>query len=309
MVAGKGGVGKTTVGASLGLAAAQDGFDVLLIELEGHSNLGAAFGCDQLGYEDQLLVASDTRTSTADGPTTAGQLRGRQLTPERALRDYLDTHEIGKIANRLAGSGLIDLVASAVPGIRDVVTLGKIRQLEESSAADLIIVDAPASGHSLTFLTSAGGLQNVVEDGPIRTQADQVAEMLADQNRCQTILVTLPEQTPVSEVVDTAFRIEDELDIHLGPVVVNTVIGGTNRAYPEELTQALRTPKVDPRARLAGEYRLQKATAQQTEVVRLAQELPLSQVLLPALDTPRIGREDLALLASEIRSQLAETPL
>jgi len=134
-VAGKGGVGKTTVGASLAIAATRNGSDVLLIELEGHSNLSSAFGIDELHYEE-LEIPVLGRGS--------GRLRARQISPDDALADYLQNAGLGSVSKRLTRTGAMEVVSTAAPGIRDLLTLGKIRQLEQAEAADLIVVDAPS---------------------------------------------------------------------------------------------------------------------------------------------------------------------
>ena len=159
-----------------------------------------------------------------------------------ALDEYLREHGFGRIAKRLSTSGVIDVVATAAPGIDDIVVLGKIKQLERSGDWDVIVVDGPAAGHAITFLTSAAGLRDAVRGGPIRTQADEVLELLGDPTRCQVVLVTLPETTPVNEVVETAFALEDRVGVQLGPVVVTT--GSTCSAVPTCPT----TGAVDARA-------------------------------------------------------------
>ena len=85
-----------------------------------------------------------------------------------------------------------------MPGIKDILVLGKVKSLERSNNADLIILDAPAAGHAVTFLMSAHGLLDAVRVGPIRSQAQDVIELLTDASRCQILLVTLPEETPVN---------------------------------------------------------------------------------------------------------------
>ena len=79
---------------------------------------------------------------------------------------------------------MIDVVATAAPGIDDIVVLGKIKQLERSGEWDVIVVDGPAAGHAVTFLTSAAGLHDAVRGGPVRVQADEVLELLRDPTRC-----------------------------------------------------------------------------------------------------------------------------
>ncbi len=206
IVAGKGGVGKTTVTATLAVAAARTGMSVLIVEVEGKSGLAAAFDRPRLGYEESDL---------------APRIRARTLTPDAALVDWLEGNGLKRISKRLVQTGALDVVATAVPGMKDIFVLGKVKSLDVRGTADLIIVDAPAAGHAITFLTSAQGLLDAVSVGPVRKQATDVVELLSDPERCQVLLVTIPEETPVSELVDTAFAIEDRTGVSLGPVVVN----------------------------------------------------------------------------------------
>ena len=194
-MAGKGGVGKTTVTAVLARAAADAGQRVLAIELDGKPVL----------------------------PELLGELPCQAISASKALEEYLRDHGFGRVAKRLSTSGVIDVVATAAPGIHDIVVLGKIKQLERSGEWDVIVVDGPAAGHAVTFLTSAAGLHDAVRSGPVRIQADEVLELLRDPTRAQVVLVTLPETTPVNEVIETAYALEDRVGVRLGPLVVNGV--------------------------------------------------------------------------------------
>ncbi|MBO0713255.1 MAG: hypothetical protein J2P59_00765, partial [Acidimicrobiales bacterium] len=214
IVAGKGGVGKTTLCAALARMAAGQGLDVLVVEVEGRGGVAGALGhAGGLGYEQTLLVPSE-------GPGRGG-ISARTLTPDDALVDYLVEHGLERVSRRLRSSGVIDVVATAVPGLRDILVLGKVKALERAGVADLIVVDAPATGHALTFLTSAQGLLDAARVGPIRAQAGDVLELLGDPTRCQVVPVTLAEETPVNEVAETAYALEDRVGVKLGPVVVN----------------------------------------------------------------------------------------
>ena len=126
-----------------------------------------------------------------------------------------------RFSKRLLSSGIIDIVAGAIPGIRDILVLGKIKQIEQQRVADLVLVDAPATGHAMTFLSSAAGLLDAARGGPIRAQAADVVALLSDPARCQVALVTLPEEMPVNEVVEAAYQLEDKVGVALGPVIVN----------------------------------------------------------------------------------------
>src|SRR5437868_4808002 len=224
IVAGKGGVGKTTVSAALARTAARNGLSVLVVELEGKSGLTSALGHPELLTYDEVVLSNEG-AKAADGRPMA-EIRARTLTPDDALLEYLVDHGLRRISKRLVRSGALDVVATAAPGIRDILVLGKVKQLERAGAADLIVLDAPAAGHAITFLMSSRGLLDAVRVGPVRAQAEDVLELLTDRRRCQVVLVTLPEETPVNELVETAFALEDRVGVSLGPVVVNGI-------YPE----------------------------------------------------------------------------
>jgi len=149
IVAGKGGVGKTTITAALAKMASSSGLNVLVVELEGKSGVPAAFGREHsLDYDEAVL----------DSLSADGAVRARRITPDDALVEYLADHGMKRISKRLASSGALDVVATAIPGIRDILVLGKVKQLERDDPSDLILVDAPATGHAMTFLSSAKGL-------------------------------------------------------------------------------------------------------------------------------------------------------
>src|SRR3954453_8014810 len=276
IVAGKGGVGKTTVSAALARMAAQAGLTTLIIEGEGKSGIGAAFDPpDPLTYEEVVLAPGG-------GPDGASDVRARTLTPDDALLEYLEDHGMRRVSKRLANSGALDVVSTAVPGIKDILVLGKVKQLERANAADLIILDAPAAGHAVTFLMSARGLLDAVTVGPIRAQATDVLELLSDPSRCQVLLVTLPEETPVNEVVETAFKLEDRVGVSLAPVVVNGMYPAIDGLDADPATAAAGAGlELDPAEvrslRDAAAFRAQRQELQAREVARLDSALPLPQ--------------------------------
>ncbi len=295
VVAGKGGVGKTTASAALAMLAARSGLRVLLVELEGRPALARAFGASgPLDYDEAELWKGDP-----------GGVRGRWITPDDALLEYLADHGFQRVSRRLVSAGVIDVVATAIPGIRDVLVLGKVKQLERSGDSDLLIVDAPATGHAVTFLTSASGLLDAARGGPVRAQAADVLEMLNDPARCRVLLVTLPEELPVSETIEAAYRVEDEAGVQLGPVVVNgveSVVPGLSTAAAEAAAAAgVVLEEADLRALDASrEFALGRHEVQEAQLARLAAELPLPQLEMPALATPAIGPAELDVLATAL---------
>jgi anion-transporting ArsA/GET3 family ATPase len=298
VVAGKGGVGKTTMSAALAKMAAGAGKSVLIVELEGKSGIAAAFGRHgDLGYEEALLVPP--------GPRGGGSVRARRLTPDDALVEYLEDHGLKRVSKRLARSGLLDVISTAIPGIRDVLVLGKVKQLERDGVADLILVDAPATGHAITFLTSASGMVSAARGGPLRTQAQDVVELLSDPSRCRVILVTLPEELPVSETIESAYTLEDKAGVQLGPVIVNACDPepvGLERPAAEVAAAAGLTVAAGHLAALeeARSFRLARHAVSAEQIDRLRRDLPLPQLLVPALDAATIGPAETEILASAL---------
>lgn len=290
IVAGKGGVGKTTVTAVIARAASRDGQRVLVIELDGKPTL------------EQLLATSPDIAVDGGVEPGAGSVEVVHISAADALDEYLREHGFGRIAKRLNKTGVIDMVGTAAPGIDDVVVLGKVKSFERSGDFDLIVVDGPAAGHALTFLTSATGLANAVRSGPVRTQSDEVIELLTDVERCQVVLVTLPETTPVNEVVETAFALEDDVGVQLGPIVVNSVDTGVALPTVKRAAAARRSLDAADAAVVAdaASFRRSRRKMERTEIARLAAELPLAQILLPAQPVAGLQAADIDALATHL---------
>ena len=304
IVAGKGGVGKTTVSAVIAQAASSVGLDTLVIDVEGTSGLSSMFGKPELDYEEQVLRAADRKAGR-------GSIRARTLTPDDALLEYLEDHGLKRISKRLAASGALDVVATAAPGIKDILVLGKVKQLERAGAADLIVLDAPAAGHAITFLQSAKGLLDAVRVGPINTQARDVLAMLTDPARCRVVLVTLPEETPVNELVDTAFQLEDRIGVHLAPVVVNGEypdLDGLDVAPSNAAKEAgVKLRRGEARALAdAATFRMKRRTLQLEQIDRLAERLPLPQLRLPFNFEGDLSSDQLSTLADALLAGIAE---
>ncbi len=295
IVAGKGGVGKTTVSAVLARAASRARRDALLVEVEESSGLGARFDRDEPDYHESILW-------DPGDPPGAGSVTARTLTPDDALVEYLTDHGLDRISRRLARSGALEIVATAAPGIRDILLLGKVKQLERASTDQLLVLDTPASGHAVSFLRAPALLLDSVQVGPIHTQARDALALLTDPDRTRVLLVTIPEETPVTEVVQTAYQLEDELGIALGPLVVNRVATPpppTSQPVAELAQEAGIALTDDEIATIerASAFRQARAEVQAEQLERLARELPLPQIHLPAVSEADVGRRQVDLLA------------
>ncbi len=319
VVAGKGGVGKTTITAALARMAARAGLDVLVVDLEGKSGIAAAFGgSGSLGYDPSSLTtvgrASGGPSSGSSGRPPAGTSRGgsgegtvtaRRITPDDALLEYLADHGMGRISKRLVSSGALDVVATAIPGIRDILVLGQIKQLERDPDVDLILVDAPATGHAMTFLSSAHGLLDAARSGPVRAQAADVVELLTDPERCQVALVTLPEEMPVNEVIEAAYQLEDRVGLTLGPVIVNACLPDRPE-LAEDPEAAAGTAGVtlteDQLSALAAAaaFQISRSRLQGEQRTRLAEELPLHQLVAPVVFSDTIGPREIEQIADSL---------
>ncbi len=177
-------------------AAAREGADVLFVAVDGRPGMGPLLGGRELDQNDRILRRIKG----------AGQVRGRTIPADQAFGDYLELKGVGGILRRAASAASLPMIAAATPGLEHLLVLGKIKELERERAADLIIVDAPPAGHAAPFLRSATGLSDVVQSGPVRDQAVEVDAMLRDPARCQAMIVTLPEETPVTEAIELGER-------------------------------------------------------------------------------------------------------
>jgi len=298
VVAGKGGVGSSTVGAALAVMAARDGADVLLISVDGRPGLGPLLGGPRLDATDRLLC-------TVGSGRSAGRIRGRTVPPQQAFADYLELKGINGVLRKAASAASLGSIAAATPGLEHLLVLGKIKELERDHAADLIVVDAPPAGHAASFLRSASALQDVVATGPVRAQADEVAAMLADRTRCQALLVTLAEETPVNEVIELAYDVEEELGLALAPLVVNACWpdrdGLMSTAAAAAKQQGVKLTSADAAALdAAAAFGRSRLLGQRAQLARLADELPIPRIVLPRLPTATFGRTELDVLADAL---------
>ncbi|GDX81009.1 ATPase [Deltaproteobacteria bacterium] len=190
LVTGKGGVGKTTVAVSLALAAARRGKRVLLCETQGATRVPALFGRPSKGYEPTQVA---TNLSTLS------------ITPAEAIQEYvlLQLHFV-RLYKMVFQNRVMGPFVDAVPGLHDLVQLGKVwfaeRETENGRQRwDLVVVDAPATGHGLTMLGAPRAMMELTRAGPFYENAKQIAELVEDPVRTGLVLVTTPEEMPLRE--------------------------------------------------------------------------------------------------------------
>jgi anion-transporting ArsA/GET3 family ATPase len=209
VVTGKGGVGKTSVAAALGLAAARRGCRTVVCELGGQDQVARALG---------LRGGGGTRP-VAVGP----RLWQLGVDPEAALEEWLRRQPGGAPAAAvLSHSAGFRAFVAAAPGVKELVTIGKIADLGPP-AYDTVVVDAPSTGHAIGMLTAPRSVGAIARAGRVRDDAQELFALLADPERTAYVAVTLPEEMPVTEVLELEVRLREEVGVALALILVNGV--------------------------------------------------------------------------------------
>jgi anion-transporting ArsA/GET3 family ATPase len=215
IVTGKGGVGKSTVAAALALAGASTGRRTCLVEVEGRQTFSRLFSTQAWDFTEREFRPG---------------LWGLSIDADASLREYLAMFYGAKRLSRIvSNSSAVEFATTAAPGIKDVLLIGKVKEIERRRDADgrfhydLIVLDAPPTGRIVNFLRAPDATTELVNIGPIRDQAQTVIDMLLDPRRTHVQLVTLLEEMPVQETIESAAALT-ELGVTLGPVAVNRVL-------------------------------------------------------------------------------------
>jgi anion-transporting ArsA/GET3 family ATPase len=299
-VTGKGGVGKTTVAAALGLAAASAGRRTIVCEVAQQERMSRVFRREGVGY-------SETRLET--------DLYAISIDPERSMEEYLKSQvKPSALYPLLFENRLFQYFAAATPGMRELVTIGKVWELAqferrnpEAMPYDLVIVDAPSTGHGLGIMRTPRTFRDVARVGPIRRQADKIDAFITDPDTTGFVAVALPEEMPVNETVEFDSNLRDEMGLALDLVVVNAL-------YPERFTddEAERieqaaasngSPGVEAGLK-AALFEHHRARTQRAEVARLTEEIGHEPITLPYLFEPELDLDSFERLAAELERVL-----
>jgi len=304
IVTGKGGTGKTTVTAALGVAAAATGRSVLLAEVGPQEHLPG------------ILAPAPIPIVGYEGRELSKGLRAMRIDPYEALAEYLGL-QIGLrgLVRRVLRNQAFRQLMEASPGWRELITLGKIWHLEQLESAegsaryDLIVVDAPATGHGITFLDVPRVVGSAVSAGPLRRHAGWVEALIRDPERTLLLPVALGEELPARETAELIARLRDQVGVTVDRVVVNAV---TPEPFPPGI------PDLDERlARLAREPELPGAPAaavlaacaahlrarsdlNQRWATEIARSTGLPVVTLPRLPRGVTGPDEVAALAEPL---------
>jgi len=219
VVTGKGGVGKSTVAAALGMAAAARGRRTIVAEVAARDDISRTLADD--APDGQTFVERDLGAG----------LHHISIDPESALEEYVNDQLPKGVAGLLTSSRMFSYLVAATPGLRELLTVGKVWELAQPDRRtpgahpyDLVILDAPATGHGVAVLTAPGTFSDAARMGPIARQGAIIHEMLADPEQTGIIAVATAEEMPVNETLALRDALRDELDQRFAAVVVNAVL-------------------------------------------------------------------------------------
>ncbi len=302
-VTGKGGVGKTTIAAALAQLGAEQGKRVLACDIDATGGLGAMFESGPTRF---------TPSQVAPG------IWVMSMDSEASLREYLKVNLRIPVTGRIGPlARAFDFVATAAPGVREILTVGKLCWEVRERHFDLVVVDAPASGHVVGQLSAPQAINDLVKVGQIRSQTDWMIEILSNPERTGVVPVTTPEEMPVSETLELTDRIAAETSASVVAVVVNRVLPELFTTREEEVFEQLRTPSrtaaisavlggdaspVLEAARLAVSMRRARALHLQRLEARLDPAVPM--LLVPYLFTRVGGLRSTRQVASALADEL-----
>jgi anion-transporting ArsA/GET3 family ATPase len=299
-VTGKGGVGKTTVAAALGLAAASAGRRTIVCEVAEQDRVSRAFKREGVVAETEVELAENLWAITID--------------PQRALEEWLARQVGGAALKVLAHSSAFQYFVAAAPGAKELITIAKVWELAQSTrwdrsgrTYDLVVVDAPASGHGLAMLTTPRTFGEIARVGPIRRQAYKVRDLLADPEQTGYVAVALPEEMPVNETLELERRLPEAVGAGLEAIVVNGMWPERFSARDAEALRAASQDSLRPEAVAALKAALtahERARAQRSHLRRLRRAASARVVTLPYLFESEIGLPEYEKLAAGLARKL-----
>lgn len=209
-VTGKGGVGKTSIAAALALLAARRGRSVLVCEMDAKGSLATAFDAPPLGFAPQELEPN---------------LKAMAMNTEDSLREYLRLFVKVPFIGRIGPlARTFDFVADAAPGVKEILAVGKLCHEVRVRNYDLVVVDAEASGHIVAQVGAPKVIRDLVKVGLVREQTDWMLELLQDPDTTGVVIVTTPEEMPVTETTELVRRLPDETGVAPSVLVANRVL-------------------------------------------------------------------------------------
>ena len=283
---GKGGVGKTTVAVALGLRAAAEGKRAIVCEVAAQENASRIFEHAEVGFHEVEMEEN---------------LWSISIDPDESMREYVLLQlKVRAMRDLLFRSRVFTYLAAATPGLKELVTIGKIweltqldRKVKKGRKYDLVIVDAPATGHGIGFLQTPRTFAAIARVGPIHSQAQQLNRLITDQDHTGTAIVALPEEMPVNE----SAALEHDLRSEVGVAVDRVYLNGL---YPERFSKeeaerlAALVEETEGVERAAGRAALsehRRARSQRAQLARLRRRVETPVKTLPFLFEPDLDVE------------------
>jgi anion-transporting ArsA/GET3 family ATPase len=295
IVTGKGGVGKSTVALAMGLAAAAEGRRTIVCEVSSQEHTSHVFNRAEVGFHEVEM---------------ADNLWAISIDPDEAMREYLLLQlKVRAMRDLLVRSRIFNYLAAATPGLRELVTIGKIwevalpdRKVKKGREYDLVIVDAPATGHGVAFLQTPRTFANVARVGPIKAQAEALETFLVNHRKTGVAIVALPEEMPVNETASLERTLTEEVGVSVDRVYMNAL-------YPElfsgEEAERLDSVSQNGNGALRAACRAaiserRRSVVQREQLARLAELVDVPVRTLPFMFKPELGVEEIRELSEAI---------
>jgi anion-transporting ArsA/GET3 family ATPase len=295
VVTGKGGVGKSTVALALGVRAAEAGKRTIVCEVSSQEHASQTFRRAQVGFHE-VELRENLWTISID--------------PDESMREYVLLQlKVRAMRDLLFRSRVFTYLAAATPGLKELVTIGKIwelaqldRKVKQGRKYDLVIVDAPATGHGVGFLQTPRTFAGIARVGPIHSQAVELNRFITDQAETGVAIVALPEEMPVNETAMLEHELSDEVGISVDRVYMNAL-------YPERFSRE-EADRIEAASDGAGgglaaalhaalsEHR--RARAQRAQLARLRRRVSAPVKALPFMFEPELGPESVQRLAARL---------
>jgi anion-transporting ArsA/GET3 family ATPase len=286
IVTGKGGVGKTTVAVALGMRAAAEGKRTIVCEVSAQENASRMFEHTTVGFHEVELEEN---------------LWAISIDPDESMREYVLLQlKVRAMRDMLFRSRIFNYLAAATPGLKELVTIGKIwelaqldRKVKSGRKYDTVIVDAPATGHGVGFLQTPRTFANIARVGPIHSQAQQLDNFITDHENTGVAIVALPEEMPVNESAALEHDLVEEVGVAVDRVYLNGL-------YPERFSKgdaeklATLAAEGEDGSRAAARAALSefgRAKSQRAQLARLRRRVEAPVKTLPFFFEPDLGPE------------------
>jgi anion-transporting ArsA/GET3 family ATPase len=289
-VTGKGGVGKSTISIALGISAAARGKRTIVCDVGGQETASRVFRRAEVGFHEVEV---------------ADNLWAISIDPDESLREYLLLQlRVRAMRDMLVRSRIFNYLAAATPGLKELVTIGKIwelaqpsRRVKKAREYDLVIVDAPATGQGVGFLQTPRTFAGIARVGPVHSQAQALNRFITDHQATGVAIVSLPEEMPVNESASLEEQLTDQIGMAVDRVYMNAL-------YPErfgkgeasELERALEGAEGPARAAVRAalsEHRRARSQRAQLRRLKRAVSSPVKTlpfIFKPTLDVPSLER-------------------